>query len=112
MKSKLQKALERILEEGIMDFSIRSYSGRFMYGKKCLAIDGDEIDPFLLGVFVGEYFKSEDYDFYNDREMKTRQDSMGLGIVIYWPNVEYEEAEEPADEYEGEEDELRDTDFE
>lgn len=89
----LQKALQYIGED--MDFNVHSYSGRGMYGKTCLAITGDNINLIQLGYEIaGGYGDEVEYHHV----MKYKQDSMGLGTVIYWPNIPYVEEEEDEDE--------------
>jgi hypothetical protein len=82
---RLQKVLKNIkLEEGF-EYSIHSYSGRNMYGKSCLAITGNDINLFNLGFLIREYGENETYEniFCN------KIDNMGLGIVVYWPYIEF-----------------------
>jgi hypothetical protein len=70
-----------------------SYSGRAMYGKECLAVDLDgSLGDFVANVIeethaqvVGENLEAISEAF---RSMKT--DSMGRGIVVYFPGVPYE----------------------
>lgn len=49
----------------------RSYSGRFMYGKRCIGVNLDHI-----GDADGLPLKG------------SAMDSMGMGIILYWPRVE------------------------
>ncbi len=60
----IKKKLEK---EGLEPFS---YSGRFMCGKRCVAV-------------------SVDYPGYHTLPKGYRTDSLGLGYVVYWPNVEW-----------------------
>ena len=59
----------------------RAYSGRFMFGKECVAVS---IDRF------GEHILPRGY----------KTDTLGLGYIVYWPSVkwdgddDYEEDEE------------------
>jgi len=75
---------------------IDSYSGRGMYGRQCLGITFDSMsDAFRFALTVGGD---------NDLSLalsSPRFDSMGLGIVVYWPSVE---APEGLDEDEEDED--------
>lgn len=61
---------------------LTSYSGRGMFGKECVAVYGD--DAFALGMAIGQ----EEYLASAFDGKITRQDSMGLGIVIYWPQIQ------------------------
>ena len=85
-KSRFQEALEYISHD--MGFKVRSYSGRAMYGKTCIGITGEDINLLTLGFALAEYYRDHDddvpYNFYN-----YRTDSMGLGQVIYWPQMKY-----------------------
>jgi hypothetical protein len=56
---------------------VRSYSGRFMYGKSCIGIALSRGEsPTELGNlrFAGP----------------SRQDSLGLGMIVYWPQHEWD----------------------
>lgn len=65
------------------DRAIRTgYSGRGMYGKECLAVVYDQ--PVDLIRFVVAMAERGWGDALTD---SVAQDSMGLGAVIYWPNV-------------------------
>lgn len=92
-KHALQIALEAMLNQG-EDIHVRSYSGRFMYGKECLAVTVDRgfNDHQLIALAVSQ--PGVDVKAITDALQDTRQDSMGLGTVLYWPNVPYVENEE------------------
>jgi hypothetical protein len=61
---------------------LRSYSGRGMYGKRCLGIDMDSMaDAFRFALMV----QDEDLSVALSNPCF---DSMGLGIIVYFPNVE------------------------
>ena len=91
LKSKhnlLIKALTRAVEEANKDcetvremFSIRSYSGRGMYGRYCLGLDiPPGKDATLVAIKMGEAFKLLG---------QGSQDSMGHGSILYWPRIRY-----------------------
>jgi hypothetical protein len=78
-----------ILEE--CGYNPHSYSGRFMWGKQCVAISGD-IEPFDVGFNIGslvanstDMSPSEVLD-----QLEWRTDSMGMGTVVYFPNFEWQ----------------------
>lgn len=73
MKAKVQELIDA-LEDA--DLHPRSYSGRGMEGAHCVAVSGD-VDPYEVGAAVGPGFDTP------------RQDSLGKGIVIYWPRYEW-----------------------
>jgi hypothetical protein len=84
--------IQTLLEQ---DFDLRSYSGRGMYGKQCLAVTGATLGE-VVAVLVSQAIeKAEDilnkglvYDVEKAAgEIKT--DSLGMGIVVYFPSVPY-----------------------
>lgn len=61
-----------------------SYSGRGMYGRRCVAVDVPSGASMLeLGYALG--LRGVDPSEFG--EAKT--DNMGLGIVVYWPYAEW-----------------------
>ncbi|HIF5791293.1 TPA: hypothetical protein ACX3EG_003712 [Vibrio parahaemolyticus] len=69
-------------------FHVRSYSGRFMYGRTCLGIDvppGKDLSA--VASCMGNLFK-----FLGT----PRQDQMGKGTIYYWPNIEQCESHDVA----------------
>lgn len=83
----LQKVLIKVQQEEGLDFEIRSYSGRFMYGEECLAITGDVVNMLQLGWLIK--FHDHKDEVYFEHLERTRTDSMGLGIVLYFPGIRY-----------------------
>jgi len=75
VQTKAAKLIERLKDEG---YKPRSYSGRGMMGKHCVAISGD-LDKYEVGAAVGSGFSAP------------QQDAMGMGIVLYWPAYEWPE---------------------
>lgn len=66
------------------DVDIRDdYSGRYMYGRECLAVVGDN---YTLDVFLDACR----YYGIGARLGNMAQDSMGLSQVFYWPSIEVE----------------------
>lgn len=105
-----------------LDVRIRSYSGRFMYGKQCLGIEfggrGDKYDTEyeLFGDLLEACLDATD-DQDNLRELAeivkgARSDSMGLGMVVYFPRVKWEEYMYGDDDDSDEESEDEDEDSE
>lgn len=85
------------------DISYRSdYSGRGMYGKRCIGLDGDRNAINALLAEVGKALLEHVFDARDDEDkvydahieaqdvmdalFSYRQDSMGLGIIVYWPD--------------------------
>lgn len=91
-------------------YETRSYSGRGMYGKSCLAVEVDK----QLGSFLADIIhelkncvqaEEDNEEVPNLPEFEAaeeafrcmRSDSMGLGTVYYFPDVPYV-SDEPEDE--------------
>lgn len=103
----MQTFIEFLEEE----FEVSSYSGRCMYGKRCVSISGNQRDITRgiqrlakslisqghdLGLDGAEYPDSGNAEFENlHKLMETlldyNQDQLGLDIVIYWPRVVFED---------------------
>lgn len=107
----IQEALEQVIDNDSV--RSRSYSGRGMYGKECLAIVGDfgdcmEAIGAVISLLSQEVFDATmDGDQENvayalndqlqkaiDSLLKFQQDSMGLSVVVYWPRLEYDASSE------------------
>lgn len=96
----LKQAIEELGEEA----SLRSYSGRAMYGDSCVGLVTD------MGVFVrimghAAVLAHEDDDCDIDflyEAGRIRTDNMGMSTIFYWPNQKW------ADISEDEEDEDND----
>lgn len=70
------------------NFEVKSYSGRGMYGKSCVSVsqrDGEDTSAWEI---ARELFHA-DHDGEFDNVPEPRQDSLGLGIVLYWPSYEW-----------------------
>jgi len=94
MKNKLpwEEEFVKVLQEINDDYpewEVNSYSGRNMYGKRCLAITG-KIDLIELGMIIG---KRMSFPILPNR-LGTKTDSMGHDIIIYWPSIPYEDEDE------------------
>jgi len=86
--------LQEIVEDA--GFETQSYSGRGMYGKKCLSFNlesgENEFDAFLsIAEAIQSYVESHDdgleLEDITPHFMGARSDSMGLGTVIYFPDI-------------------------
>lgn len=68
---------------------VEDYSGRGMYGKRCVCYlpEEDYYSPFELGLAVAD--RCEDYGLCISEIPSPSSDSMGHGIVLYWPAVEW-----------------------
>jgi hypothetical protein len=85
--------LREALNWADIDGSVRSYSGRAMYGRDCAAIV-IESPAHLCAFFVGLTTVASEQDLgISDEDVldlacQTRTDSMGLSVVAYWPSCE------------------------
>lgn len=81
---------------------VRSYSGRGMYGKECLGVNTDNVFRTFADISQGihDYILSEmdDEGNYDSSIEKlwgllnnAESDSMGLGSIIYFPKVKWDE---------------------
>lgn len=92
--------------EGDGDYHCSSYSGRGMYGSSCFAISTDESE-FHVALVLVRVLGQEQTESMAER---LRTDSMGLGVVLYFPGYELAagaETEEESDESEEEVDDGR-----
>ena len=93
--------LKRICEEA--DLRIRSYSGRAMYGDRCVGIDGDNPLEILSAFYAGAFYLTPsdieiDWDELTRLVREGRMDSMGKGVILYFPSVSWPEGEVDSDE--------------
>jgi hypothetical protein len=77
-------------------YNVRSYSGRHMYGKSCLAVvfDGDLGRDFVADIIdeLGNNIQDDDPNIHGiiaDAFRGICEDQMGLGRVLYFPNIPY-----------------------
>lgn len=83
---------------------VRSYSGRGMYGRKCLGIDTDDVMGTiadLIEAAVDFHNRPVAYNMLAEALRSSRQDSMGLGVIIYFPSIAWEDSwdDDSAEEY-------------
>lgn len=104
----LQQLVEYEFQDNFRKGSIRSYSGRGMYGRSCLGV---VIDSFDIGKLIAHIIRNMDFagdDTFDRREIADSfeemcWDSMGYQTVVYFKNVRYTEPPyEDDDENEGE----------
>ena len=120
VQESLREACEDVGDSGIVSFR-NFYSGRGMYGRQCVGIDGSMAECQLVIAQViknlsmalsrvakessdPDYSATEDdlADTENDFDhaitslMNFSMDSMGRGTILYWPNLEpiFEENQE------------------
>lgn len=79
------------------------YSGRGMYGKRCVGIDSDMTSCMAI---IGEVIKQcasniakddphaqADFEMAVDILLQFDRDSMGRDVILYWPDLQEEEEE-------------------
>lgn len=86
-----------------MDFECRSYSGRGMYGKSCLGItvESGQLGDIMACIVDActELGRDADDDHAYPADVEKicealrhmSQDSLGLGMIIYFPRVPYDD---------------------
>lgn len=98
MKTKFQELLENNAD--MFECKIRSYSGRGMFGKECLAVTGSssEIKDLFKEVILDAAKELADdvIDSYEFQDIvgscfEYSQDSMGCDVVYYWRNISFVE---------------------
>lgn len=80
----------------LLGYSYRPYSGRGMYGKKCIGIvvESGNIsnELFSLGANLGSNIinsSDDNIDFSWQDIGRVEFDSLGMDQIIYFPNMEY-----------------------
>lgn len=70
------------------DLTLRSYSGRGMYGARCASIVGDSVLGVLADLIDG-WRGHDQIDAGKLAELVrlARTDSMGRDVVVYWPHI-------------------------
>ena len=96
--------LQELLQD--VGYKCRSYSGRNMYGNNCLGVTlSSRIEPMRFVAEVLEHVADHDGDDMADmldelvrglRDCKT--DSMGRGMIIYFPMIDFEGEEDDDEE--------------
>lgn len=81
--------IQEILENS--GFDVRSYSGRAMYGKSCLGVEVDNLGEFI-SILLESVQGEEDTRDLQEAFLNLKQDQMGHGIVLYFPDVEFTDA--------------------
>lgn len=89
------------LKQALLDigYEPRSYSGRGMYGRYCLGVSTDD-SPVKLGAnTVLSLIDAGEEDLAREfADLRACQDQLGLGIIVYWPQIEW--SDEDTDEEE------------
>lgn len=83
--------LRKVWNNGDIEMNVRSYSGRGMYGKTCIAVVTNDL--WDLAIELAQVAERDNLGLL-DLPGSPAQDSMGLGRVYYWPQLEWPEGEE------------------
>lgn len=83
--------LIKALREG--DFKVRDYSGRGMGDRRCVGVYLERgQSPFAVGAVAALALGEEVLD------LGVRQDSMGMGVILYFPGILWPEGETDEDD--------------
>jgi hypothetical protein len=97
-------SFQKMIED--LGYETRSYSGRVMFGKKCLGITLDrdqsmgELMGDIMNSFAGHAAKGSTYKLADALEVAAkafrdmRTDSMGLGTIVYFPGILFDDTDE------------------
>lgn len=102
-KQEMSNRIAKIIEDD-GEYSVRSYSGRGMYGKSCIGITVDFSRDVVkvIDLIIRDFLLADqEDDSYQDFIYNYSQDSMGLGMIMYFPSFpppdEMDEEEEDED---------------
>lgn len=103
MNNDTARLVRSVLVRSVCDdlgLEVRSYSGRAMYGTKCIGVTCDNPFQAFAQIVVALCEKGEEGveaadHFTRDGAVKT--DSMGLGSILYFPRLPWVEEEEGED---------------
>ena len=87
-------------------YTPHAYSGRGMYGEVCLAVTTDSVSESVTVILdvvqaCAENGTTEDVTELIDLLRGSRSDSMGRGVVVYWPDIPWADcgADEEEDDH-------------
>ena len=81
--------LREVYEDGNVEMEVRSYSGRGMYGERCIGVVlGGYTSAWTLALAIADRNNGNMDLFGLDAP---REDSMGLGRIYYWPHLTWPE---------------------
>jgi hypothetical protein len=83
------EAIRELLSDLAMDDVeyTTGYSGRAMYGTTCCGFEGS-FNPTQLGFVISQVLGEDDFDLAHWMVSNVRTDSMGLGVIVYFPRLE------------------------
>lgn len=74
-----------------MSVEARSYSGRNMYGATCVGVALQHVgELFSLGAAMADCASDDQVEQLV--EMSPVTDQLGMGIIAYWPNIEWDKS--------------------
>ena len=88
-------------------WSVRSYSGRAMYGKTCVGITCNSSTAKVVIAILQDLYHTENNSLMEEAFSllsNPREDSMGYGRIVYWPDMKWEDSFEESSNDEEEED--------
>ena len=87
MASKEREERSKELIEALSQagFDPCAYSGRGMFGKECVCVKGDDVSEWEVAKAL--WRANDDNEIVDVPAPRT--DSLGLGIVLYWPYYEW-----------------------
>ncbi len=95
LQQRLKDAVENMGGDADEVSFYNGYSGRGMYGRKCVGITGSMGDCLsVLGELIKEAKEEAGFDDMVDTLLGFRQDSMGRDVILYWPELEDIEEDE------------------
>lgn len=73
--------------------NVRSYSGRGMFGKQCIGVNLDSNDSAAFAL-IADCVACLDTELERESAARifarTKEDSLGLGSIIYWPSMAWD----------------------
>lgn len=87
--SRFQWFHEAVLSAG---YSVRDYSGRGMTGRMCLGVEIDEGSAFGFMADLLEVVDEDNVGELAKIVREGRMDSMGRGIIVYFPTIVWQDA--------------------
>ena len=80
--------LREVYQDGNIEMSVRSYSGRGMYGESCIGVVLGDASAWTLALALAD-LNNGNMDLFG--LAAPREDSMGMGRVYYWPHLKWPE---------------------
>lgn len=75
---------------------VRSYSGRGMYGRECVGVEVDNVgELFQLGLELAD--GTDEDERFELQNLKVSWDSMGMGTILYFPDVGWPKGRKDSD---------------